>query len=201
MSPDGREVYVSNWGKKSVSVIDTDPSSSGTYHEVLETIGLAGGDGDIPEGLDFTPDGTRVYVAIKNERVAYIDTATRDVYDVTAVIGGSRPTDVLASPDGLLVYVANAGDHSVSVIDTTMNMVTHTISTDGGGSHGNPQFLALNSDGSRLYVSQTIGSSAVVDTTTQALDHFFWVHNSAAGIAVVQLQSGSLTSGTVGWKN
>ena len=61
------------------------------------------------------------------------------------------------------LYVANQGSGSVSVIDTTSNTVIHTIQVAAT----DVQALAVNSDGSRLYVVHSATSTLFVfDTTT-----------------------------------
>jgi YVTN family beta-propeller protein len=47
---------------------------------------------------------------------------------VTATVKvGNFPHGVAVTPDGTKVYVTNAGDSTVSVIDTTTNTVTTTM--------------------------------------------------------------------------
>jgi len=110
---------------------------------------------------------TRAYVANSNlHNVSVIDTATNTVLTTIAV--GTRPSVVLASPDGSRVYVLNATPNfSVSVINTATNAVTATIPTPGGNF-----FMAMSADGSRLYVSDQLFPSSgvsVVDTASNSV--------------------------------
>ena len=70
---------------------------------------------------------------------------------VTTIPVGDFPVSVAVSPDGTLAYVANAGDNTVSVINTTTNTVL-----------GNPipvpdstrALWRCSPDGTLIYVSQ-----------------------------------------------
>src|SRR5690242_3568380 len=68
------------------------------------------------------------YVTNKHSNaVSVIDTRTNLV--VATIPVGQSPSDVVAAPDGRLVYVTNGSDrsNSVSVIDTATNKVTATV--------------------------------------------------------------------------
>ncbi|MGW7530629.1 thioredoxin domain-containing protein, partial [Streptomyces sp. NPDC054783] len=59
-----------------------------------------------------------------------------------AVAVGSGPRDVALTQDGRHAYVANSDANTVSVIDTTTNQVTDTITVGGS-----PRDVALTQDG------------------------------------------------------
>ena len=79
VSPDGRNVYVTNYGNghdSTVSVI------SAATNNVIATITVGLG----PEGVSISPDGSKLYVAITNAAsVCVINTATNTVTDTIAV--------------------------------------------------------------------------------------------------------------------
>ncbi len=93
--------------------------------------------------------------------------------DIKAQVGsvavGWAPEGVAVHPDGQLVYVANSGDRTVSVIETVFNRVVGIITLDEFG--GAPQLLAprgvaVSPDGNRLYVTDGAGDRLfVIDTT------------------------------------
>ena len=69
---------------------------------------------------------------------------------------GDHPCDMVESPDGHHLYVANANVNTVSVIDIETASVVETIRTSllpdlPGGS--TPNGVALSKDGSRLYIA------------------------------------------------
>ncbi|MGB5065328.1 MAG: PASTA domain-containing protein [Candidatus Competibacter sp.] len=88
---------------------------------------------------------------------------------VGSVAVGRAPEGVAVHPDGMLVYVANSGDRTVSVIETVFNRVVGVITLDDFG--GAPQPLvprgvAVSPDGNRLYVTDGAGNRLfVIDTT------------------------------------
>ncbi|WP_313888625.1 YncE family protein [Mycolicibacterium sp. CBMA 226] len=68
------------------------------------------------------------------------------------------------TPDGKHVYVANAGDGTVSVIDTATNTAGSPISV------GNqPEGVVVSPDGTRLYVTNYGGTVSVIDTATNTV--------------------------------
>ena len=94
---------------------------------------------------------------------------------------GSAPRDITTGPDGNLwfteylgnkigvlhrvapmVYVANAGSHSVTVVDPTTHMVVATIPVGL-----NPVNVAVTPNGSAAYVANAGSNSvSVIDTTS-----------------------------------
>lgn len=88
---------------------------------------------------------------------------------VGSVAVGMAPEGVAVHPDGMLVYVANSGDRTVSVVETVFNRVVGVIALDEFG--GAPQPLvprgvAVSPDGNRLYVTDGAGNRLfVIDTT------------------------------------
>ncbi|MFT3786511.1 MAG: alkaline phosphatase family protein [Tepidisphaeraceae bacterium] len=125
---DKRHLYVTNWGGRSVSVIDTDSG------DVVQTVNV----GIRPNALTLGPDG-RLFVACAGDNSVYVlqtralqagpkDTGPAAPPDESAleVIStalypqspeGSTPLGVSVSPDGKLLYVVNADNNDVAVVD------------------------------------------------------------------------------------
>jgi len=100
-----------------------------------------------------------------------IDTATNTIIALVDLPQFSVPCCVAVTPDGLRVYVANLGNHTVSVIETVTNTVTATVPVEGG-----PTGVAVTPDGSRVYVTMRSaspddkrGAVAVIDPATNTM--------------------------------
>ena len=150
VSPDGKRLYVTNLGDRTVSVIDT------TANQVTATIpcraaGLY--------GAAVSLDGKDLYLSDVSSLLV-IDTATHQLTGGVGVEGD--PSQLVFSPDGSHLYVAVAGRKAAAVVDTATNDVTATIKV---GDH--PYYLALSPDGSRLYVANSGSDTlSVINTAT-----------------------------------
>jgi len=125
---DKRHLYVSNWGGRSVSVIDTQTQ------QVVRTIGV----GIRPNDMAMSPDG-RLFVACAGDNTVHV-IQTRTLVDKpretdqtappdetaleiisTALYPqspeGSTPVGVAVSPDGKVLYVVNADNNDCVVAD------------------------------------------------------------------------------------
>ncbi|MCC2686161.1 MAG: autotransporter adhesin, partial [Paenibacillaceae bacterium] len=103
---------------------------------------------------------------------AYITSFDSGVVDVVnlsdgtvqkaAITVGTQPVSAAVNPNGTQVFVANAGDNTVSVIDPSTNTVTKTVSV-GTSPHG----MAFNDDGSKVYVANEGNDTvSVIDTSS-----------------------------------
>ena len=108
ISPDGREVWVSNEGDDIVSVIDVAGKRvAQTFHVQTES----------SSRLKFTPDGKRVVLTDRDRgELVVLDAASRKV--IRRIPGlGNRVTDVLVTPDGKRAYASAQLDNGVAVVD------------------------------------------------------------------------------------
>jgi YVTN family beta-propeller protein len=125
---DRRHLYVSNWGNRTVSVIDT---RSGREVRSIE-VGIR------PNEMTLAPDG-RLFVACAGDNTVHIiqtrslekiqpgaspirrlPEGTREILSTSlypASPEGSTPDAVAVSPDGKTLYVANADNNDVMVVD------------------------------------------------------------------------------------
>jgi YVTN family beta-propeller protein len=96
---------------------------------------------------------------------------------VVRVGNGSEGFDV--SPDGREIWVANAEDGTVSIIDLASKRVTQTLAADVGGANR----LKFTPDGKLALISSLRGSGVtVIDTATRKTVKRIAVGHGAAGI-------------------
>jgi uncharacterized repeat protein (TIGR02543 family) len=106
------------------------------------------------------------------DRVTVVDGGNGSVAGTIAV--GAMPYGVAVNPAGTRAYVANFGDGSVSIIDTTTNPPMQlppsvspiTVCAVPGCM---PQGIAVNADGTRVYVANADGSVSVIDAINNTL--------------------------------
>ena len=131
-----------------------------------------------PIALAVSKDGARAFVALWNgSEIAELDlakgTAGRKLALLkpsSPVAPGTHPCDLMLSPDGKTLYVALANRDAVAAV----NVGAREFAVKGyfdtrlpGQSYfgAEPEALALNADGSRLYVANAITDAiAVIDT-------------------------------------
>jgi YVTN family beta-propeller protein len=127
----------------------------------------------LSKGVAVTPDGSKVYAANYGDNtVSVINTATNTVTAALDVGRGSK--GLVITPDGTKVYLVdsvldNLYNTSISVIDAVTNTVSSTVDVQGF----NPDGIAVNKDGTTLYVA-TAGAMgggygvSVIDTATNS---------------------------------
>jgi YVTN family beta-propeller protein len=102
-----------------------------------------------------SPDKTKLYISLwGGDKVVVFNTITLEVEILIAT--GSHPNEMVCTRNGKYLFVANANDNSVSVVNTASNRVIETISatlypTKLAGSTTNG--LALSADEKRLYIA------------------------------------------------
>jgi YVTN family beta-propeller protein len=140
-------MYVANYGSDSVWVYDT-----ATF---LLTASIPTGNG--PVAIAFSGDGAQAYVANQlDNSVTVIDSESSTAIATLAV--GAAPIDIAIDSYARRAYVANSASPFVSAID----LETHVVSRISVG--GAQRALALNRDGSRLYVAAaSVGRVLVID--------------------------------------
>jgi YVTN family beta-propeller protein len=165
LSADGKLLAVANWGAASVSLID---AAAGA---VLATVKTA----DHPSDLVFAPDGKTLFVAQSNRNlVAAVDVASRTVVrQISVALGadgpgtpsadalpdGSTPNALALAPDGKTLFVANADDDAVAVVDVGGD--SRAARTQGFVPSGwYPAALALAADGKTLWVANAKGGGS-----------------------------------------
>jgi DNA-binding beta-propeller fold protein YncE len=135
--------------------------------------------GTYPIALAVAKDGARAFVALWNaSEVVELDlakgTAGRKLSllkPASAVAPGTHPCALEISPDGATMYVALANRDAVAAVNVGAGQFSVKGYFDtrlpGQSNFGaEPEALAVNTDGSRLYVANAISDAvAVIDTT------------------------------------
>lgn len=148
-SPDGKTLAVSNWGARSVTLLD------GRDLSVLKTVPV----GIHPTALRYGPDG-RLYVACASSNAVYVLRGGEVVERVRTSLDprdplGSAPLALALSPDGGTLYVANADNNDVAVVDVRDPHESRVAGFIPTGRY--PSALAVSPDGRRLYVGVAKG--------------------------------------------
>ncbi len=108
--------------------------------------------GQEPTAVVAAPDGRSLYVVIdpKNQGMVQIfDTESLQPTGDASISVGHGPKEIALSPDGKVAVVVNAGDNSVSIIDTTTSNVI-SVNLKTGAS---PVAVALSPEGNKAYVA------------------------------------------------
>jgi YVTN family beta-propeller protein len=173
---DQRHLYVTNWGSRSVSIIDTT-----THRRVRDvTVGLR------PNDLALAPDG-RLFVACAGDNTVHVITTeklerlgepasparrlwegTREVLSTALYPGapeGSTPSAVAVSPDGTTLFVVNSDNNNVMVVDISHRLTPEARERGGLMSLVNgfipvgwyPTAVAVSPDNQTLFVANGKG--------------------------------------------
>ncbi|WP_432664405.1 hypothetical protein R9X47_28245 [Wukongibacter baidiensis] len=185
ITPNGQFVYVTNTSDSTVSVIRTSdntviktidvdtsplsvastPDSAFVYvvtafgavnvirtsdQTISDTVNL----GLNPQNLAITPDGAFVYVIGNTQFINVIRTSDNSNFANIELTRANFETDIVISPSSDFVYVTSnqvfEAFGALNVIDVASNKVIKQLSLANS-----PQRLAINTDGSRVYVSNS----------------------------------------------
>jgi len=165
LSPDGKNLAIAAWGGAAVTFIDPEKAT------VAGSVTTA----DHPGDLVFSHDSRTLFVAQANRNlVAAVDVASRTVVrQISVAFGpdgpgtpsadsmpdGSTPNALALSPDGTTLFVANADDDAVAVVDLSHGPAK--ARAKGFIPSGwYPDALALSGDGGTLWVANAKGGGS-----------------------------------------
>lgn len=157
--PSGRWVVSADLGTDSVRICELDTATGEL--EIERELGLRSGAG--PRHLTFHPRGDRAYVVNELKPVVTVchwDAEAgrlRPVAEVTVLLAGAEgpnyPSEVVVSPDGRFVWVANRGHNSIAVLSADeAGDGLELLKTVGCGGDW-PRHLTLDPSGRRLYAA------------------------------------------------
>jgi YVTN family beta-propeller protein len=163
LNKDNTRLYTVTKEDSSLYVID--PAS----HKILNRIKLAAE----AYSCILSPDEATLYISIwGGSEVACYNTRTGAINSIKA---GSHPNELLLNKSGRILFVANANDNSVSVINTNTNKTLEVISTalyptklTGSTTNG----LALSANQKTLYIANADNNClAVFDVSQPGSSH------------------------------
>lgn len=159
LGPDGRTLVMPNRASNSVTIAEG--AIDGPSETTLSVIPIPG---DLPEGIDLSPDGQEIWTATRNDGgVSIIDVATREVVQ-SLDLGMLDANRLKFTPDGR-VLIIDGEAASLLVLDAASRSVIKRISMaqmdTGDGA------ILVSRDGARAYVGlRDADRVAVLDLAT-----------------------------------
>ena len=157
----GDKAFVLNSGNKTLSVLTAGPYPSQIANVALDTA---------PTAVGVSAHHHRAYIG-GNGSVTVINTDDFSKVSTIATNGG-QIYGIAVSPDGTKVYATNTTAGTVSIIDTSTNVVVGTIQVGAS-----PSGVAFTPDGKFAYVAN-MGSNTVtvIDAATNIANsrHLLW---------------------------
>ena len=188
IAPDGKTAYVTDAGTNPIGHAVT-PINLAT-----DKVGAPIPVGDGPEGIAVTPDGATVYVAdtgaVITGQSGVIGSTVTPFSAATGKAGapikvGNAPESLAVSPDGSVVYVANANSESITPIGVATGAAAGSIAMPGP-----PQSIAFAKNGTTAWVTVALsalpkgGELVPIDTATGRAGTPIPLCKSPAGLAI-----------------
>lgn len=159
VSPDGETAYVSDYGGAQGTTISVVDLENATRTAVWDLQGNRG-----PHGIWVSSDGSLVWATTETTgTVIELSSATGAVMNVWET-GQQVSHQLVPTPDGAKLYIANIGSGSVTVIDRIANTVT-TVPTEAGA-----EGIDVSPDGSEVWVTNRGADSiSIIDVATDTV--------------------------------
>jgi YVTN family beta-propeller protein len=184
LSKDGRKLFVSNWSSHNVSVIDT------AKNTMVATIEV----GANPNDMKLSADG-RLFVACSNDNtVRVIDTVQMKLVETISTSltphspEGSTPNALEIDPVRKLLFVANADNNDLAVVDISKR--SHSTVAGFIPTGWYPSALTLGEKGAALYIGVAKGEAAYPDVLGP--DSPLRVKGQTPDISIKTLQSSAV---------
>lgn len=148
--------YVTNRGSHSVTVLDR---KSGTVRGIIET-------GKSPGGIALDRRTRRAYIAVSDEdSIEVVDIISGDIIQKMFLNGGDNPSELVLTPDGLLLFVVNSESDSVSMVDAFTLVELKRLNVGDG-----PRSILLDRTGRKAYVFNRFSNTiSVIDVPTRSV--------------------------------
>ncbi len=163
LSPDQKLLVVAEtWGNR-ITIIDL--ASTATRAQFLLEPEAR------PYDCTFSADGNLVLVSLWGKAcVQPIALSERSPRLLERIPTGDHPNEMVLSPDGIRLFVANANTNTVTVIDTFLRVVTETLHCGiypDALAGSTPNSLEITPDGKQLYIANADNNCLAVFDISQ----------------------------------
>ncbi len=160
--PMGGRVYVTRTGSAGVDVLALDAAM-----RPAGSVGVSKSPAATAAGLRISPDGRRLYAAVRQPAGDTVTVLDRDLNVVDTIKVGSTIIDVAVSPDGARLFVATCGSDgrgTVHVVDARTHARTAAFVVDA-------QLIQLivSRDGDRVFLVTAAGVLVMCARTNETL--------------------------------
>jgi DNA-binding beta-propeller fold protein YncE len=177
VSPDGRIVWTTDLGSRTVTRVDL----------VTRRAPLSVTVGEEPEGIALAPDGQTLWVSARGSDKAFaLDPVTMEVRSEVAT--GRFPLRIAIRPQGDVAVTSDLRDGALSVIDLVSARVLRSIAVSGPAEAVDRFQVTIlwSRDGSRIYVAETgTDTVAEVDYASGKVLRRFAVGEGGDGLAIL----------------
>jgi YVTN family beta-propeller protein len=163
-------VYSANWVSGTIDVID--PATN----KIVQTIKV-----DLPHGVNFSPDGSRVYVTSEDDEVLnVVDRQSGEIIKKVHLSG--HPNNIVVAKDGRIVVCIRNNPGALDIVDPNSLSLKKSIPV-AGGLHNN----ALTPDGKFVVAGSIWGNVLnVIDLQTEQLA---WVVKFDRGVRPMTVEA------------
>lgn len=157
VASDGSTLYVANNRDHSVGIVDLARDSS-----MMQFLPLPGE--SYPYSCVLSPDETTLYISLwGSAQVAEIDVVSQTLRKLIPT--DDHPNEMLLTADGERLFVSNANENTVSVIETATGKVVETLSSalyPGAPEGSTPNSLALSEGEKHLMIANADNNNLAV---------------------------------------
>src|SRR5262245_30409308 len=167
LSANGQTLYVANLGDATVAIVDV---SNASHPKITSTLATD----PHPNDIVLTGDGRLLVSCGNTNHVISFDLKTQQRLEVISTAlspkspAGSTPNSLALSPDGETLFVANADNNSVAVIDVEARAQSKPLGFIPTGWY--PTFVTTSPDGKRIIVASSKGNGTGPNRVKRPID-------------------------------